>query len=98
VIRLVDSHCHLQAREFDEDRAEVVARASEAGVGAIVCPATDAASAQTALGLARAGLPVAIAAGIHPGSVGRVGPTEWSIVGELAEAPEVVAIGDTGLD
>jgi TatD DNase family protein len=98
VIRLVDSHCHLQSPDFEADRTEVAARAAEAGVAAIVCPATDAASARDAIGLARAGLPVTIAAGIHPGSVGRVGADEWERVRELAGESEIVAIGETGLD
>ncbi|MBM7093123.1 TatD family hydrolase, partial [Streptomyces sp. S12] len=40
---LIDSHCHLDAPEFDPDRAEVVARAHAAGVHAQVVPAIDAA-------------------------------------------------------
>ena len=36
-IRLVDSHCHVAEPEFDEDRAEVLARAAAAGVTTLVC-------------------------------------------------------------
>lgn len=95
---LVDSHCHLQAAEFDDDRDAVLARAGEAGVSAIVCPATSAASGSRALELARAGLPVSVAVGIHPGSIGKVVSDEWQRVRDLAAAPEVVAVGETGLD
>src|SRR3712207_7269971 len=38
---IVDSHCHLQDRQFEADRPEVVARAAAAGVSGLVMPATD---------------------------------------------------------
>ena len=38
----IDTHCHLYAEEFDEDRAEVVARALEAGADKILLPNIDA--------------------------------------------------------
>lgn len=41
---MIDSHCHLDARDFDNDRAEVVERAKKAGVGLIINPASDFAS------------------------------------------------------
>jgi TatD DNase family protein len=95
---LVDSHCHLQSEQFDADRDEVVARAAAAGVGHLVCPATDASSCRKAIDLARRGLPISVAVGIHPNSVGQVADDEWERVRELAGEPEVVAVGETGLD
>ncbi|WP_196765278.1 TatD family hydrolase, partial [Xanthomonas graminis] len=43
-MRLIDSHCHLDAAEFDSDRAAVIARAQAAGIAAQVLPAVTAAS------------------------------------------------------
>ena len=43
-MRLIDSHCHLDASEFDADRAAVIARAQAAGVMQQVVPAITAAS------------------------------------------------------
>lgn len=40
-MRLIDTHSHIYGPEFDEDRAEVVERAREAGVEALVLPAID---------------------------------------------------------
>src|SRR4051812_25254096 len=40
----IDTHCHLDAREFDHDRDAVVVRARSAGVARLVLPAVDAAS------------------------------------------------------
>ena len=44
----IDSHCHLDAPEFDADRAEVIARARAAGVGLMVIPAVTPATFATA--------------------------------------------------
>ena len=41
---LLDTHCHLDAAEFDHDRAQVIARAQAAGVQAIVIPAVEVAN------------------------------------------------------
>jgi TatD DNase family protein len=91
---LIDSHCHVTAEAFEGDRAEVLARAAEAGVERIVCPGTGAASVRAALALARSGAPVAPAAGIHPNDLSE----DWDEVAALAREPEIVAIGETGLD
>lgn len=95
---MIDSHCHLPAAAFEGDRTAVLDRAAAAGVELIVCPATEAASAAAGIELARRGLPVAPAVGVHPGSIGRVDQQEWSRIRALADQPEVVAIGETGLD
>jgi TatD DNase family protein len=91
---LIDSHCHVTAAEFDADRPDVLARAGAAGVSLIVCPGTGAASIRAALALARAGAPVAPSAGIHPNELSG----DWAEVAALAAEPEIVAIGETGLD
>jgi TatD DNase family protein len=61
----VDTHCHLDAPEFDPDRAEVIARARQAGVGCIVVPAVSCKhfDATRAAAHAAGG---AYALGIHP--------------------------------
>ena len=50
----IDSHCHLDAPEFDADRAEVIARARAAGVGLMVIPAVSPATFATARDAAHA--------------------------------------------
>ncbi len=49
----IDTHCHLDGTEFADDRADVVARAREAGCGAVLLPAIDLASCQTVMDVCR---------------------------------------------
>ena len=95
--RLVDSHAHLQARPFAEDRRPVLAAAREAGVERILMPGWDLRSSEDGLDLARElGLPTS--AGIHPHVAAEADAAAWQRILALAEAPEVRAIGETGLD
>jgi TatD DNase family protein len=97
----IDTHCHLDAREFDADREAVVERARSAGVSTIVIPAVDASNFETVRELAhRHGH--AYALGIHPLYV--EGSAEEHLDG-LAEALQrwrdderLVAVGEIGLD
>lgn len=50
---LIDTHTHLDAEEFNEDRAEVIARAKEAGVGQVFLPAIDLKTTHAVLELSR---------------------------------------------
>jgi TatD DNase family protein len=96
---VIDSHAHIHREEFDADREAVLARAAAAGVRVIVEAATDAASARRVLELARAhrGL-LRAAVGFHPCDVRAEREAEMEELEALAREPEVVAIGETGLD
>ena len=97
----IDSHCHLDAPEFDADRDAVVARARAAGVMQLVLPAVEVANFGTVRALAhRHGL--AYALGIHPLYVDRASDDD---LGRLQDAlaqhrddPRLVAVGEIGLD
>jgi TatD DNase family protein len=65
---LVDSHCHLDVAQFDEDRDAVLARARTAGVGLIVNPGIDLQHCRQAIALAQAHPQIYAAVGIHPNS------------------------------
>jgi len=95
---MIDSHAHVGREEFDEDRDAVLARAREAGVRWIVEAATDAASAKATLALARGAPGVRAAVGMHPCDVREDRAAEFDEIETLADAPEVVAVGETGLD
>ena len=99
---LFDSHCHLTDAAFRDDREAVLLRASEAGVTRLVSIASNVADAREALALARAaaGRPTRIwcTAGVHPHEAGRAAPGDLDAIRALAAEPEVVAVGETGLD
>lgn len=98
----LDTHCHLDAPEFDADRADVIRRAKDAGVGLMVVPAVSSAtfnSSREAALQCRG----AYALGIHPLYV-RHEP-EQAALQALADAlkqwqddPRLVAMGEIGLD
>ena len=50
-MKIVDTHTHLDGEEFDEDRAEVILRAKEAGVGMVFLPAIDVKTSEAVLKL-----------------------------------------------
>jgi len=94
-----DSHCHLTDARFNEDRAAVLAAASSAGVTRMVTIASNLADARAAAELAGGHEGLWSTAGIHPHEVSEAGDGDLLAVRELAAThPEVVAIGETGLD
>ena len=98
-MRLVDSHCHLQAEQFAVDVAEVLAAAEGGGVERILVPGWDLASNIAALALIdRFPRLAGVAVGIHPHAAAETRSGAWAEVVALAADPRVVAIGETGLD
>ncbi len=95
---MIDTHAHLDADEFDPDRADVLVRARRAGVEAILCPGITADSSQAAVRLAESHPDVYAAVGIQPNYAAQAAPGDWERIERLAERPRVVAIGETGLD
>jgi TatD DNase family protein len=95
---LVDTHAHLMDDAYGADLAEVLERAAAADVTTIVCVGYDLASSRQAVGLAAQDARLHAAVGVHPNYLAEA-PADWLIqLGELARAPRVVAIGETGLD
>lgn len=97
-LRLFDAHCHLTAEAFAEDLDAVLARAREAGVEEMVTIASDPEDGAAALALARAHPGLHATAGLHPHDAERFGPEAEEAIRRLLAAPEVVAVGETGLD
>jgi TatD DNase family protein len=97
----IDSHCHLDATEFDADRDAVVARARHAGVRRLVLPAVEVANFDAVRRLAHAH-DAAYALGIHPLYVDRAGDDDLErlrlALSEHAADPRLVAVGEIGLD
>ena len=96
---LIDTHAHVYLDRFDADREAVVERARAAGVEAVVLPAIDVASIWAALGLCAQypGFFYAMAA-LHPSEVKDASSDDFEAVRELCARPEIVAVGESGLD
>ena len=97
----IDTHCHLDAPEFDADRDAVVARARAAGVDMQVLPAVEAVHFGTVRDLAHAH-GCAYALGIHPLYVHRAADEDLDRLDAALSAarddPRLVAVGEIGLD
>ena len=96
---LVDSHAHIDTSRFHADREEVISAAFEAGITCIVDPGCDLDSSRFALALAKAH-PGTIFAGVgtHPHDATTYSDEVGTYYREMAQEPEVVAIGEFGLD
>jgi TatD DNase family protein len=97
---LVDIGANLTNKAFRGDVEIVLRRAKEAGVGAIVITGTSVTASVAARDLARRVSPVRLVstAGIHPHHASTYGPLARTSLLELCESPEVVAVGECGLD
>ncbi len=95
---LIDTHAHLEMREFDEDRDEVITRAREAGVEYIVTIGTDLESSREAVLLAEKHDCVYAAIGVHPHEVKDILHPTYELLRQLAKHRKVVAYGEIGLD
>ncbi len=95
---LIDSHCHLDAPEFDADRAAVLARARAAGVVAQIIPAVTAASFEQLAQLTAAEADLHAAYGLHPMFLSEHQPEHLRTVRERLASGAAVAVGECGLD
>jgi TatD DNase family protein len=96
---LIDSHAHLTFPDYGEETPDrLVARAVEAGVERIINVAFDIPSNEEVVALAERDDRVSAVVGIHPHEADRAGEEELARVEMLAPHPEVVGIGETGLD
>lgn len=94
---LIDTHAHLDYPDFEADFAEVLQRATDAGVTRVITIGTSLASSLRAVELAHAHPNVYAAIGVHPTS-DETAEDVMTPLRDLAQSPRVVAIGETGLD
>jgi TatD DNase family protein len=95
---LIDSHAHLDDAKFHADLGAVLERAAAAGVVRVVTIATTAASSRASVELAERHAILAATVGLQPNNLAEEAPGAWDQVVALARRPEVVALGETGLD
>lgn len=95
---LYDSHCHLDAAEFDADRPAVLARARDAGVARQLVPAVDRASWDAIRTLCAAEPGLRPAYGLHPMFLDRHQPDHLDELRDWLESERPAAVGECGLD
>ncbi len=97
---LVDSHCHLDQldlSQYDNNLAKALTAAQENGVGHILCVCIDMNNVEAVLACAKQYTWVSASVGVHPNTQDSHDPSLAELI-QMAEAPHVVAIGETGLD
>jgi TatD DNase family protein len=97
---VIDSHCHLDDRRFNEDRDAVIQRALDAGVEALCTIGTGDGPPRldAAVDLADRHSRVWATVGVHPHHASKADDTTLATLEELARHPKVVALGEIGLD
>ena len=94
---LIDSHCHLDYFQ-GEDRATVLARAAESGVGEMVTIGTRLERSEEMRAIADAYPNVWCTVGIHPHNAGATPVPSPEAIAAETEHPKVIGIGESGLD
>ncbi len=95
---LVDSHAHLDAPQFDEDRDEVIQRAGQARVEWILTVGANLVESRRAVEIALQYPQILAAVGVHPHEAKEVTEEVYTDLKNLSQSRKVVAIGEIGLD
>ena len=97
---LIDSHAHIQGKEYADEREAIILRARQAGVEKIIAVggAGDMSSNTEAVALADMFPNIYATVGMHPHDAKDVGEGELRELRHLTSHPKVVAVGETGLD
>jgi TatD DNase family protein len=95
---MIDSHCHIDFRDFDRIRDDVLKEAQDAGVHTIVNVGADIESSERGVVLAQRHEMVFATVGVHPHDAKSLDDRTFQRLRELAGTDKVVAIGEIGLD
>jgi TatD DNase family protein len=97
-MQLIDSHCHLDVAEFDEDRDEVMQRARDAGITDFIVPAIDQPHWQQLSELSEQYEGIHAAYGLHPMFMDVHRPEHLAQLDAWLDQHPAVAVGECGLD
>lgn len=95
---LVDTHAHLDFAQFDPDRPDVLERAWQAGLGAIITIGIDEVTSRRAVALAQSHPRLFATIGFHPHEAAKADDRALERLRALAGQAKVVALGEIGLD
>ncbi len=96
---LIDSHCHLDAEQFDSDREDAIKNAFDSGVSVMVSLGADLETSKKNIGIAESHEGIYAACGIHPENCMETTNDDINEIFRLIENHEkIVAVGEIGLD
>lgn len=95
---LFDSHAHLDAKRFDNDREDVIKRAKDSGISYIMNPGADFESSVKSVELASKYDIIYAAVGVHPHDASTMDEMMLKLLKNMTKKPKVMAIGEIGLD
>ncbi len=97
---LVDTHCHLDSKEFDADRDDAIARALDAGVARMVAIGTGKGPPDLEAGVRLADRYKCFCAtvGVHPHDAAKATDQDFGNLAALLRHHTVIAVGEIGLD
>ncbi len=95
---LVDTHAHLDFPQYKKDLGQVLERARQTGVEAVLNAGADLASSRRSIELSREYPWISASVGIHPHGAAQAGRKWLEELEKLSTADTVLAIGETGLD
>jgi TatD DNase family protein len=99
-MKFVDSHAHINSEEFRDDHDQIITRAFNEDIQAILCPAelTEPENLQTALDLSREYPNIIVIAGIHPHNAQKFPQDVAKTLEQLSVDSKICAVGEIGLD
>jgi TatD DNase family protein len=97
-MRLIDTHCHIEMKDFDKDREDVLKRAKDSGIESIITIGSDYQSNLKNLSIIDKYDFIYASVGIHPHDSTGFNDRLFNEIIEWSKIEKVVAIGETGLD
>src|SRR6056297_1137826 len=98
MMKLIDSHAHLDFDKFDKDREEVIKRAKDNGIINIINVGSSLSSSHRSLKLSQYYELIYAVVGVHPHEAKNLDKNALQVLKDLAKADKVVGIGEIGLD
>ncbi len=95
---MIDSHCHIDFKDFNANRDEIIQSAIDAGVHTLINIGADLLTSQRSVQLAREHKDIFAVVGVHPHDASTLDDACLAQIRKLAAEDRVVAIGEIGLD
>jgi len=95
---LIDTHCHLDFKDFQDDREIVLKRSADNGISFIINVGSSLEGSSRSIQIAEANDFIYAAIGIHPHEADRVSDNDIKLFSGLLGKPKIAAIGEIGLD